>query len=157
MAKLHFRVDERMIHGQVANAWSRLLKTEEILVVDDEVAKDETQVMLLEFAVPAGIDFRMCTVDQAFDMLSNNKLSGEHVLVIFKKLHSAVMLIEKGFKFDSLNVGGLYFEKNKKQYDKALYMDDKDIKDIKLLLESEMEVYYQAAPMNVKSDIKNYI
>lgn len=157
MGKVHLRVDGRMIHGQVANAWGKLLQTEEILVIDDEVAKDETQIMLLEFAVPPGVDFTMCTVDKAFDLLNSDYIQGKNILVIFKYLDSAVRLFDKGYEFEKLNLGGLYHEENKKQYDKALFLDDKDIENIKYLLDKGVELYYQAAPMNKAVDIKKYI
>lgn len=157
MGNVHLRVDGRMIHGQVANAWSRLLKTDEILVIDDEVAVDETQVMLLEFAVPPGIDFTMCTVDSGYDLLFNNKTDSKNVFVIFKKLSSAVELYNKGYEFEELNIGGMYYENNKKQYDKALFLDEKDIEDIKYLLDKGVEVYYQTAPMNKKVSITKFI
>lgn len=157
MRNVHLRIDGRMIHGQVVNAWSRLLKTDEILVVDDEVAQDETQIMLLEFAVPPGIDFTMCTVEKAYNLLSNNSLEDKNIFVVIKKLSSAVELYNKGYEFEKLNVGGLYHEENKKQYDKALFLDDKDIEDIKYLLNKGVELYYQAAPMNKAVDIKKYI
>ena len=44
------RVDERLIHGQVAMAWTRDLGIQGIMVADDEAASNEMQKMTLKMA-----------------------------------------------------------------------------------------------------------
>ena len=45
------RIDERLIHGQMALAWLRQYPAEVVIVVDDQSAKDPLQTMLLQMAV----------------------------------------------------------------------------------------------------------
>ena len=54
------RVDDRLIHGQVAMTWTKQLKVNGIVVANDDAASDNTQKMALKMAVPSGIK-----VDQA--------------------------------------------------------------------------------------------
>lgn len=53
------RIDERLIHGQVAYSWSVEYQVDEIVVVDDELVHDDMQKMLLEMAVPEGKSFNI--------------------------------------------------------------------------------------------------
>ncbi len=46
------RVDERLIHGQVAYAWTMVYPSDAIIVVDQEAEKDALQRSLLEMACP---------------------------------------------------------------------------------------------------------
>jgi mannose/fructose/N-acetylgalactosamine-specific phosphotransferase system component IIB len=151
------RVDGRMIHGQIAIAWTRLLQIDEILVINDEVAEDETQKMLLELATPSGIDLSVCSVDEAYDMIENDELSGNRTMLVFRKLEDAFKLVEKGIKLKSLNIGGMYHEDGKTQYAKALSLDDKDIEKLRKLSNMGIELFYQIAPMNEKENLKKYI
>lgn len=151
------RVDGRMIHGQIAIAWTRLLQIDEILVINDEVAEDETQKMLLELATPPGIDLSVCSVDEAYDIIENDEFSGNRTMLVFRKLNDAFGLVEKGIKLKSLNIGGMYHEDGKTQYAKALSLDDKDIEKLSKLSNMGIELFYQIAPMNEKENIKKYI
>lgn len=54
MIKL-LRVDERLIHGQVAFAWTNSLKADCILIVNDAVAADKLRSTSLKMAAPAGV------------------------------------------------------------------------------------------------------
>lgn len=49
------RIDERLIHGQVAYAWTVEYKSQAVMVIDDEVAKDAFEKTLLEMACPKGL------------------------------------------------------------------------------------------------------
>ena len=46
------RVDERLIHGQVAMTWTKELKLNGLVVASDEAASNEIQKMTLKMAVP---------------------------------------------------------------------------------------------------------
>ena len=52
---VHIRIDDRLIHGQVAYAWTVAYKSEAIMVIDNEIAKDKFQISLLQMACPAGV------------------------------------------------------------------------------------------------------
>lgn len=157
MNVVFLRVDGRMIHGQVATAWARLLVIDSILVVNDEIAEDEMQKVLLELAVPGGVDLYVASVDEACRLLTEQKLIGSKSMIVFRKLQDAVRLYDKGYKFTALNLGGMYFEAGKTQYAKALCLNDSDIQDIKYIQSRGVDVFYQVAPMNEREDIKKYI
>ena len=48
------RIDDRLIHGQVATVWSKVTGCNRIMCVSDEVAKDELRKKLLLQVVPPG-------------------------------------------------------------------------------------------------------
>ena len=157
MGVIFSRVDGRMIHGQVATTWARLLQVDEIIVVNDEIAHDETQTTLLELAIPSGTDLSVVTTDEAYDILTNEKFQGSRTMIVYRELHDVVKVVEKGFKPESINIGGMYFKEGKTQYAKALAVDQNDIDDFKMLVDNGIDVFYQVAPFNDKESIKKYI
>ena len=49
------RVDSRLLHGQVATAWTKSVNPSRIIVVSDAVAKDDLRKKLIEQAAPPGV------------------------------------------------------------------------------------------------------
>ena len=46
------RIDNRLIHGQVATQWSKIVGANLLLVANDEVAHDEFRQSLMDMAAP---------------------------------------------------------------------------------------------------------
>ena len=84
MIKL-LRVDERLIHGQVAFAWTNSLKADCILIVNDAVAADKLRSTSLKMAAPAGVKFVVKTLKNVKDVdhvnLGNMKLTSERTMI----------------------------------------------------------------------------
>lgn len=76
------RVDDRLIHGQVAMTWTKQLAVQGIVVANDEAANDNTQKMALKMAVPGGIKSLIKPVDEAIRILNNPKASRMRILVL---------------------------------------------------------------------------
>lgn len=70
----HVRVDERLIHGQVATMWTNTIKATRIMIVDDAVVKNEMEKVALKTAVPAGVKLSILTVKGAASFL-NRKIT----------------------------------------------------------------------------------
>lgn len=151
------RVDGRMIHGQVAIAWTRLLAIDEIIAVSDEAAYDETQNMLLEIACPVGVALSVCSIEEGIEKIKEEDFEGSRTMVIFKTLEDALRVAEGGVQISSLNIGGVYFKEGKTKYEKALCLDTEDENIIKRLSERIADVFYQVAPMNEKEPISKYV
>lgn len=62
---IHVRIDERLIHGQVATMWTNTLKASRIMIVDDQVVKNDMEKMALKLAVPSGIKLSILTAGGA--------------------------------------------------------------------------------------------
>ena len=59
------RVDERLVHGQVIASWSKILSIRQILVIDDQLAKDSFMGTVLAMAAPSGVKVELVSVDEA--------------------------------------------------------------------------------------------
>lgn len=157
MSIVFSRVDGRMIHGQVAIAWTRLLSIDEIVVVNDEITHDDTQTMLLELATPTGVNLKICTIEEATELISDDVLEGSNTMIIYRNIKDAVKMTEAGIEIGSLNIGGVYFAEGKTNYCKALCLDLEDIEDLKYLKRKGVDLFYQVAPMNKKETLTKYV
>lgn len=153
MAIVLTRVDGRLIHGQVAVAWTRNVGAEKIIVIDDETANDEMQRTLVELAAPSGVKVEIHDLDGGVEALENGAADGQKTMLIVKRVDTALQLVERGIPIQQINIGGMYHEEGKKQYDKALFVDDEDLKSFEALKDRGVELFYQVAPMNKKQDL----
>ena len=99
------RVDDRLIHGQVAMTWTKQLAVQGIVVANDEVANDNTQKMALKMAVPGGIKSLIKPVDEAIRILNNPKASKMRILVLTRTVKDALKIRQNVGEIGFLNVG----------------------------------------------------
>ena len=65
-----FRIDERLVHGQVVTAWLGHSQAEEIFVLDDATAQDGLLRSVVKMAVPSHIDVQVAAVEEAAELLA---------------------------------------------------------------------------------------
>lgn len=99
------RVDDRLIHGQVAMTWTKQLAVQGIVVANDEAANDNTQKMALKMAVPGGIKSLIKPVDEAIRILNNPKASRMRILVLTRTIKDALKVRQNVGEIGFLNVG----------------------------------------------------
>ena len=99
------RVDDRLIHGQVAMTWTKQLSVQGIVVANDEAANDNTQKMALKMAVPGGIKSLIKPVDEAIRILNNPKASMMRILVLTRTVKDALKIRQTVGEIGFLNVG----------------------------------------------------
>ncbi len=126
MPEVLFRVDDRLIHGQVVEAWVPYLKADEIVVVSDEIAADELRRTIMRFSTPEGVELRILTVSESFAYLSGGA-ARLNTLVLLPGLKEAVELITRGLTMRSLNIGGMHYSAGKNfSIGKAIFLSDED-------------------------------
>ena len=99
------RVDDRLIHGQVAMTWTKQLAVQGIVVANDEASNDNTQKMALKMAVPGGIKSLIKPVDEAIRILNNPKASKMRILVLTRTVKDALKVRQSVGEIGFLNVG----------------------------------------------------
>ena len=134
------RIDDRLIHGQVATVWSKATNCQRIIVCDDEVAKDKIRSTLLKQVAPAGIKSHVVTLDKAIRVYNNPKYENDRCLLLFTNPSSVLYLVEHGVPIKSVNIGGMSFHEGKHQITSAVSVDDTDIAAFKKLNEMGIEL-----------------
>jgi mannose/fructose/N-acetylgalactosamine-specific phosphotransferase system component IIB len=142
-----YRVDDRLVHGQVVEGWVPHLRAEELAVVSDEIAGDETRRLIMRFATPEGVDLKILTVDEAAAYLPEAEKSGRKVLLLLPGLAEALSLSGKGFKIPSLNIGGMHYSAGKNlSIGKAIFLNEADCSALKALSSAGIEIEGRGVP-----------
>lgn len=134
------RIDDRLIHGQVATRWTKETNVTRIIVVSDEVAADTVRKTLLTQVAPPGVTAHVVDVAKMIRVYNNPKYAGERVMLLFTNPTDVERIVEGGVKIASVNIGGMAFRQGKTQVNNAISVDEKDIEAFKKLNERGIEL-----------------
>ncbi len=127
------RIDDRLIHGQVATRWSKETNVQRIIVVSDEVAADTVRKTLLTQVAPPGVTAHVVDVAKMIRVYNNPKYAGERIMLLFTNPTDVERVVEGGVNITSVNIGGMAFRQGKTQVNNAISVDEKDIEAFKKL------------------------
>ena len=94
------RIDDRLIHGQVMTAWVQHVGGNEIVIVDDKVAKDPFLSAVITGAVPKHLSAQAMTIDGAAEYLEKIKDEDKNIIILAKGPKVFLDLIEKGVQIN---------------------------------------------------------
>lgn len=139
------RIDDRLIHGQVATAWSKVTKANRIIVVDDEVASDSFMEMVLKSAAPSSLSVDVLTVNDAAKVINSDD-TGERVIILVKTPLTVLSLINSGVDIKELNLGGIGARQGRKQFYKNISISEEERAAFKELIDKGVNVFLQIVP-----------
>ncbi|WP_311791048.1 MULTISPECIES: PTS mannose transporter subunit IIAB [Pantoea] len=134
------RIDDRLIHGQVATRWTKETNVARIIVVSDEVAKDHVRKTLLTQVAPPGVTAHVVDVDKMVRVWNNPKYGRDRVMLLFTNPTDVLRVVEQGVDIKSVNIGGMAFRQGKTQVNNAVSVDEKDIAAFRKLNERNIEL-----------------
>ena len=143
------RVDDRLLHGQVAYAWCKNLTVNLIVIANDEVTKDHAFAL----SKPAGVNLVISTVEKTIAFLNSAKARKYSVLVLVKNVADAAALAKGCEGIDAINVGGIREHDDSRRYTNAVCLDAADEEAIKDLAAAGVLVYAQQVPADGKTDL----
>ncbi len=157
MAIVHARVDERLIHGQVAMVWTNTVGATRIVVVNDAAVKDEMIIAGLKMAKPAGVKLSILSKKRAVEKFAEKAYEGEKVFLITKNVGDMAELVAAGMEIPSVNVGNVAQREGSKQIKKSVNLTEQDIVEIKDIIAKGIPVTAQMIPNESDQSILNYL
>ena len=138
------RVDNRLIHGQVATNWLRSYFANLCIVADDEVAEDTMQQTLLRLAA-GNIPVRFFTIQKTIDIIYKASPT-QKIAIICRTPISVEQLVEGNVPIKSVNIGNMHEQEGKVKLAKTIYADQEEIDAIKKLISKGISVEYRMLP-----------
>ena len=127
------RVDERLIHGQVMASWSKRLQLARIVVVDNQIAKDDFMKTVLSMSAPAGMQIDILSVKGAANTVKSDADSA-NTMLLFKRISAALELARElqgsSSKMAELNLGNLGSVPGRVQVTKNIFLSEEELQDL---------------------------
>lgn len=147
------RIDSRLLHGQVATAWTPDSKANRIIVVSDAVAKDEVRKKLIMQAAPPGVKANVVPIKKMIEAAKSPMLNGVHALLLFENPQDLLKVIEGGVKIPVINVGQMVNSIGKTQISHTLSLDKADVATFEKLRELGTEFDVRKVPSDSKQNL----
>lgn len=135
---VNVRIDERLIHGQVAGIWAPSLHTQRIIVINDEAAADSLQKSSLRMAAPTSMRLSVLPVESAAKNIRSGKYGKQRLFLVFKNPTDVLRYLKAGGKLTHVNVGNMSYKEGSKDITKSIKV-----------LEEEIDVFESIAAMDI--------
>lgn len=146
------RIDDRLIHGQVVTTWVSNYQIQQILVINDKVAKDKVQQSVLGIAAPPGIKVFSFGVQQFVNILKTNPIK-KRTMLLFTNSVDVLAAVEGGLLLEKLNVGGMRFLSGRRRITKAVSVTEEEENAFRKLAGRKIEIEFQMIPKDTAVDL----
>ena len=146
MTLVLIRVDCRLIHGQIVEAWVPFTRAEHLVVANDEAAEDPLTRSIMEMAVPPSVGVSILPVVEAAEKFASGRWAAKRTMVLVADCKDAVTLYDAGPHFSSLNLGNLVCAAGKKRISCSVSLDLTDMYCIKKLENEGIQVEARPVP-----------
>ncbi|WP_305046561.1 PTS system mannose/fructose/N-acetylgalactosamine-transporter subunit IIB [Geoalkalibacter sp.] len=140
------RIDNRLIHGQVLEAWIPFTHANCIVVANDELARPSLRRAMMEASVPRSIKVIIGDVEDISLRLRDPALAKERVLLLFASSADALRAHRRGVVFKELNLGNMHEGQGKYQLSCTIHLDEEDVKNLIFLEQEGVEIVSRCIP-----------
>lgn len=145
------RIDNRLIHGQVATQWNGTVGSNLILVANDEVAGNQMRQGLMDMAAPAGVQTRYFSLQKTIDVI-HKASDKQKIFLICETPQDVLTLVEGGVPISKVNIGNMHMADGKRQVATTVAVDNDDVEAFKKLLDKGVELSIQRVPSTPVED-----
>ncbi|MCD8020480.1 MAG: PTS sugar transporter subunit IIB [Clostridiales bacterium] len=121
------RVDTRLLHGQVATAWTKTTTPNRIIVVSDGVAHDNLRKSMITEAAPPGVKANVVPIDKMIQVAKDPRFGNTKAMLLFETPQDALAAIKGGVEIKELNIGSMAHSVGKVAVSKVLSLGKEDI------------------------------
>lgn len=151
------RVDSRLIHGQVVTKWVNQSGANRIIVISDELEKDEFLKSIYIMAAPPNIKVQCYGVQSGSMAWAENEFGSGKVLLIVPDLAVLNAIIDAGIKLKEAQIGGLGGGPERKVVFQNITLDGKDVTVLKKLNDQGLRIYFQTIPEDSPRELKTIL
>lgn len=153
-----YRVDERLIHGQVVIGWGSQLHPQQYVVVDDAVAVSEWEQDLYALGLPDGVTVEFLTTEAALARLPALRESEVRTILLTRSIETILRLAEGGsLNGATVNLGGIHHGPGRTQVLPYLYLDDADVERLREIERMGVSVRARDLPGSRSVDLAHLI
>lgn len=147
MIKL-LRIDDRLLHGQVAFAWTKNLSIHLIYVLSDVIVNDEITKMTLGIAKPYGTKLSVYAVDEGIEELKKHVKTNKNVMIIINNVKDAYRITSAIPEIRAVNFGGIKEKPGveSKRYTGSVTLTMEDIEICKQMRDMGVAMEIKAVP-----------
>lgn len=146
------RIDNRLIHGQVATQWASSVGANLLLVANDKVANDKFRQGLMDMAAPSFAQTRYFTLEKTINVI-HKASEAQKIAIICESPSDVLALVQGGVPITKVNIGNMHMAEGKRQVATVVAVDDKDVEAFRKLQELGVELEIRKVPSESTEDV----
>jgi mannose/fructose/N-acetylgalactosamine-specific phosphotransferase system component IIB len=141
-----YRIDDRLIHGQVVVGWGQPLNARFLILVDDLVASSDWEKELYRMAVPPEMDIYFADVATAIKNHARYTADPRPGILIAGDIESMHRLAKGVKAIGSVNLGGIHHRAGRGEKLRYIFLTTAEEEELRSLEASGVEVTAQDVP-----------
>ena len=146
------RIDNRLIHGQVATQWNSTIGANLILVANDEVSTNTMRQNLMKMAAPTGVATRFFSLQHTIEIIGKASPK-QKIFIICENPEDVLTLVKGGVPIKKVNIGNMHMAEGKRQVATSVAVSDEDVAAFKELQERGVELEIRRVPSTPVEDV----
>lgn len=145
------RIDNRLVHGQVATQWNSTLGSNLILVANDDVSTNTMRQNLMKMAAPTGVATRFFSLQKTIDVIGKAS-PRQKIFIVAETPEDVLTLVKGGVPIKKVNIGNMHMSEGKRQVATSVAVNDEDVAAFKELQELGVELEIRRVPSTPVED-----
>jgi mannose/fructose/N-acetylgalactosamine-specific phosphotransferase system component IIB len=142
-----FRLDERLIHGQVVVGWGERMNFDRFIVVDDELSESSWEQELYCLGVPSSADALFVNVPTARASLPDWQEDPRRLVVLVRNVETLARLAEDDMlQGMEINLGGVHHAPGRTRLLPYLFLSSPEMDALRKIEESGCRVATRDLP-----------
>jgi PTS system mannose-specific IIB component/fructoselysine and glucoselysine-specific PTS system IIB component len=142
-----FRIDDRLIHGQVVVGWGQPLGVTFLVLVDDEVRASEWEQELYRMGVPPEVEVLFASVAEAATQVAAWRADTRRGIVLTGDVETMAELVAAApGAVQRVNIGGVHYREGRKERLRYVYLSDEEAARLGTIVAAGVEVVAQDVP-----------
>lgn len=153
------RIDERLIHGQIATQWLKIKSNPNyILIVDEKLPNDMLQKRMLQIvADQLGIAVEIKNTADAATFLKEDAQDGQNIMLMSKVPGPLLQLIKDGVHLDEIILGNMGMAAGRKRFTRNISASEAELQEFREITSAGVPIYQQMVPTDPKKSIDNLL
>lgn len=145
MSFVLYRIDDRLIHGQVVVGWGQPLDVQFIVLVDDQVAVSDWEQELYRMGVPPAMQVYFHTVDEAVAAIPRYREDGRRGILLTADIATMRRLVDAGV-VEAVNVGGIHHRAGRDQKLRYVFLTPGEAEELRSMSGTGVRIFAQDVP-----------
>jgi mannose/fructose/N-acetylgalactosamine-specific phosphotransferase system component IIB len=139
-----YRIDDRLIHGQVVVGWGQPMDVKFIVLVDDAVAESDWEQELYRMGVPPYMEVYFVTAADAVPLIRRLRGDERPGILLTPDIATMRKLVDGGV-IEAVNVGGIHHRAGRQQKLRYVFLTDQEASELEAM-GSKVRVFAQDLP-----------
>jgi mannose/fructose/N-acetylgalactosamine-specific phosphotransferase system component IIB len=155
MKKIIFRVDDRLIHGQVIEGWLKHFKINHVIIANDKVSQNPLQKMIYASTLPPGTEISILSIADFIKSFRSDRYKKDYVLVLLENVDDLYAIKAMINSETYVNIGCVACREHKIEVSNTVFLNPDEIKKI-CEIRQDYEVFIHKVAWEPSVEIKNF-